>query len=259
MSGVRSWARARVVWPCGHVQNLELTSLPERLRRRRAVWVAVTGSCTACWEAEVLGTTPAVRWAAPVGRAEGDPAVAPGVVAVSDPGGLAEAVEAGAGEVQVVGAGGGPLRVRGCGAVVVSVAPGAAVAVAGAGEPVRSWGRARVAAGGRVAGAPGSVTRLVGGCAAVGDRAELVACSGRAVVGAGAVARVEPAGLLGPSGPGLEVWACPGALVLLEGRARLVTRTVVVGGAETVRRGVLPEDLGGLLALAESLPVRRRP
>lgn len=49
----------------------------------------------------------------------------------------------------------------------VDIAPGAKAIVAGAGPVVRSWGHARAAFGGRVAGGPGSRTVLAGGRAAV--------------------------------------------------------------------------------------------
>lgn len=89
----------------------------EHLLQRRAVWVAVTGSCMACWEAEVLRLAAlSATWG---GHAEGDSAVVFGVVAVSAPEGLAEAVATGVEEVQVVD-GVGLLRVQGCGAMVVS-------------------------------------------------------------------------------------------------------------------------------------------
>lgn len=71
----------------------------------------------ACWEAEVLRLAAlSATWG---GHAEGDSAVVSGVVAVSAPEGLAEAVATGVEEVQVVD-GVGLLRVQGCGAMVVS-------------------------------------------------------------------------------------------------------------------------------------------
>lgn len=249
MSHEAAWARARVVRPCGHLETLTLTGLPERLRARRACWEAARGSCAACWGAEAFGgARPDVSGALPL-RAAGAPRVAPGAVVIARPEDAGRALASGAGRVEVVG--GREVRVETGGPAVVSVAPGGRAVVGPTLRPVRSWGATRVAAGGVVACGPGSVTRVQGGLAAAGDRARLVVFSGRAVAGPGAMAA------LSPGGRDLELWVLPGALVVGVGAPRLVTSPGVLGADGRAAGGRAPADLLGLLGLAELLEVRR--
>ena len=249
MSHEAAWARARVVRPCGHLETLTLTGLPERLRARRACWEAARGSCAACWGAEAFGgPRPGVSGALPLAGA-GAPRVAPGAVVIARPEDAVRALASGAGRVEVVG--GREVRVETGGPAVVSVAPGGRAVVGPTLRPVRSWGSTRVAAGGVVAGGPGSVTRVQGGAAAAGDRARLVVFSGRAVAGPGAMAA------LSPGGRDLELWVLPGALVVGVGAPRLVTSPGVLGADGRQVGGRAPAGLLGLLGLAELLEVRR--
>lgn len=238
-----------MVRPCGHLETLTLTGLPERLRARRACWEAARGSCAACWGAEAFGgARPGVSGALPLVGA-GAPRVAPGAVVIARPEDAVRALASGAGRVEVVG--GREVRVETGGPAVVSVAPGGRAVVGPTLRPVRSWGSTRVAAGGVVAGGPGSVTWVQGGLAAAGDRARLVVFSGRAVAGPGAMAA------LSPGGRDLELWVLPGALVVGVGAPRLVTSPGVLGADGRQVGGRAPAGLLGLLGLAELLEVRR--
>ena len=249
MSHEAAWARARVVRPCGHLETLTLTGLPERLRARRACWEAQSGCCAARWGAEAFGgPRPGVSGALPLAGA-GAPRVAPGAAVIARPEDAVRALASGAGRVEVVG--GRAVRVETAGPAVVSVAPGGRAVVGPTLRPVRSWGSTRVAAGGVVAGGPGSVTRVQGGLAAAGDRARLVVFSGRAIAGPGAMAA------LSPGGRDLELWVLPGALVVGVGAPRLVTSPGVLGADGQQVGGRAPAGLLGLLGLAELLEVRR--
>ena len=117
----------------------------------------------------------------------------------------------------------------------VDIAPGAKAIVAGAGPVVRSWGHARAAFGGRVAGGPGSRTVLTGGQAAVSTGGALVAEEGLGVVDAGSRLTV-------PQGAqDVGVYALPGSVIVAGAQASvtterpwgvLVTEEGVIGQAE---------------------------
>ena len=147
------------------------------------------------------------------------------------------------------------VRIETSAPTVVSVAPGSSGLIGPTRVPVRVWGGTRVAKGGTAVCAPGAAVWLLGGCAAVGDQARVIASSGRGIAGPGAQVSVQS------SDTGLEVWALPGSLVagphldmtLLSAPALVRDRMV-----EPVAVGDVPADLLDLLALAESLPVRRQ-
>lgn len=97
----------------------------------------------------------------------------------------------------------------------VDIAPRAKAIVAGAGPVVRSWGHARAAFGGRVAGGPGSRTVLAGGRAAVSTGGALVAEEGLGLADAGARLSVSQ------DAQDVGVYALPGSTVTCGGQATL--------------------------------------
>ena len=117
----------------------------------------------------------------------------------------------------------------------VDVAPDARAIVAGAGPVVRSWGHARAALGGRVAGGPGSRTVRAGGRAAVALGGALVAEEGLGLVDDGSRLTI-------PQGAqDVGVYALPGSVIVAGGQASvtterpwgvLVTEEGVIGQAE---------------------------
>lgn len=137
----------------------------------------------------------------------------------------------------------------------VDIAPGAKAIVAGAGPVVRSWGHARAAFGGRVAGGPGSRTVLAGGRAAVSTGGALVAEEGLGLADAGARLSVSR------NAQDVGVYALPGSIVTCDGQATLtterpwgvlVTADGVIGPAE----GEADVDLTDMLDLAQRMGPR---
>ena len=127
--------------------------------------------------------------------------------------------------------------------------------MAGAGPVVRSWGHARAAFGGRVAGGPGSRTVLAGGRAAVSTGGALVAEEGLGLADAGARLSVSQ------DAQDVGVYALPGSIVTCGGQATLtterpwgvlVTADGVIGPAEAEA----DVDLTDMLDLAQRMGPR---
>ena len=245
------WCHADVAWPCGHIERLTLTQLPDRLRERRAIWHAVSSQCWSCMDTG--GSPPAMATSLRPLRPVGDARVTPGLPVITCPEQVASVLDT-ALEVEVdLCQQHTPLcSTR---SVVIRVVPGSVGTVCQTVEPVQVWGGVHVDVGGRAACAPGGAAWLLGGAAAAGDRGRLIASSGRGIAGPGAQVSVETL-----PGETLDLWLLPGVQIAGGGIDVTVVSspTRLIGGKlVAIAGGEVPIDLVELLELAESLPVRR--